>query len=68
MINKEFNKDELRRAMKKQYYSKKDILVKGKRVDFETPVNGQSLSKLIYGDIPHQDFYAEVWENFRKYN
>lgn len=62
------NKKEFKKAMRKQYYSKRDIMIKGEKVDFDTPINGQPLSKLIYGDIIYQDSYAEVWENFRRYN
>lgn len=68
MTTKEFNKDEFKKAMRKQYYSKKDIMIKGKKVDFKTQVNGNKLSELMYGDKTPQNKYEEVWENFRRYN
>ncbi len=67
MTKKNFNKAEFEREMKNKY-SREDIMIRGKRVDFETPINGQPLSKLIYGDIPKEDLYESVWENFRRYN
>lgn len=67
MTNKEFNKAEFEREMKKEY-SKKDILVKGKRVNFETQIKNYSLSELMYGDKGPQNQYTEVWNNFERYN
>lgn len=69
MTNKNFNKTEFKREMKNQY-SKKDMMVRGKRVSFETSIKNYNLSELIYGDKNKRikDSYAEIWENFRRYN
>ncbi|MEK6823974.1 MAG: hypothetical protein AABY06_02965 [Nanoarchaeota archaeon] len=61
--NQNFNKAEFEKQIK---ISKKDILVKGKRVNFETQIKNYSLSELMYGDKNPQDKYAEVWENFKR--
>ena len=70
MINEDFNKAEIKKATRKQYFSKKDIMVKGKRVSFETSIKNYNLSELIYGEKNKRikDSYAEIWENFRRYN
>ena len=68
MTNKEFNKDELRKAMRKKYFSKEDIMIKGKKVDFETSIKGNKLSELMYGKQEPQSPSLEIWENFRRYN
>ena len=67
MKNKEFNKTKFEREMKREY-SKKDIMTKGKRVGLETKIKNYSLSELMYGDQTPQNKYAEVWENFKRYN
>ena len=81
VTGKEFNKNEFEREMKKEL-SKKDIMIKGKRVDFETSIKGNELSELIYGNkiqkTPNpiynkeikegQERYLEVWENYKRYN
>ncbi len=67
MTDKEFNKAKFEREMKKEY-SKKDIMAKGKKVDFETQIKNHSLSELVYGDQGSQNRYTEVWDNFKRYN
>ena len=66
MIIKKFNKTNFKREMKDEC-SKKDIMIKGKRVDFETSVKNYKLNELIYGDKP-QNGYMEVWDNYKRYN
>ncbi len=69
MTTKKFNKAKFEREIKKEY-SKEDIMIKGKRVDFETSIMGNKLSELMYGDKlkKTQNHYMEIWENFRRYN
>lgn len=67
MTDKKFNKSEFEKQMKKEY-SKKDIMIKGKKVNFETQIKNHTLSELMYGDKKPQNSYLEVWENFKRYN
>jgi len=69
MPNKNINKINLKREMKNKY-SRKDIFVKGERVEFETKIKNYNLSELMYGDREKkaQTAYMEVWEMYRTYN
>ncbi|MDP3758868.1 MAG: hypothetical protein Q8Q86_04045 [Candidatus Daviesbacteria bacterium] len=67
MTTKEFNKIEFEREMKKDI-SKKDIMTRGKRVSFETPIKNHALSELMYGDRESQNDYTKIWENLKRYN
>lgn len=67
MTEKEFNKAKFEREMKNEY-SNRDIMVRGKKVDFKTQIKNRTLSELMYGDKTPQNRYAEVWDNFKRYN
>jgi len=68
MKNEEFNKAEFERKIK-NICSKKDFMVKRKRVSFETPRNSP-IYELFYGDEikKSQNPNTEVWETYRDYN
>lgn len=77
---KNLDKINLKREMQKQHYSKKDIMVKGKRASLETNIDNLSIYELMYGDkkMPNskgkneikerEEQYMEVWENYKTYN
>ena len=67
--DQDFNKAEFEKEMKRGY-SKNDIMVKGRKVNFENSIRGHKISELMYGDKykKTQNNYLEIWENFRRYN
>ncbi|MBI2004471.1 hypothetical protein HYS72_03340 [Candidatus Pacearchaeota archaeon] len=62
------NEINLKKAMEDKD-SKRDLMVRGKRVNFETNIKNYSLSELMYGDIEIKTYNPNIdWNTYRDYN